>query len=184
MDTGKVSGLLRTNQGYAFITLVEVKPSALPGLQDVRPRLRDDVIRVKSIEVARTKAAAFVQAARTNFAGAAKAAGAAIKSTDFVARGSTYPDVGVSEKLDTVVFSLPTGGVSQPVPTETAVVVAHVTNRQDIVTSELDAQRENLRTQITDERRNEFFGAYMQKARDKMSIEYNDAVVQTLLGRN
>ena len=36
LEQGKVSGMLQTNQGFAWITLTEVKPSAVPALEDVR----------------------------------------------------------------------------------------------------------------------------------------------------
>jgi peptidyl-prolyl cis-trans isomerase D len=64
MEQGKVSGQLRTNQGFAFIALTEIKPPAIPALDEVKDRVRSDVVRLKAVELAKTKAAAMAQAAQ------------------------------------------------------------------------------------------------------------------------
>jgi len=91
--------------------------------------------------------------------------------------------IGVSDRVDAAAFALAAGQTSQPVATETAVVVAHVTEKQDIVPEGLAAQRDQLRAQLTNERRTEFFGAYMMKAMENMEISYNDATITSLLGQ-
>ncbi len=89
MEKDKVSGELRTNTGFAFIALTEIKPPAMPTLAEVKDKVRDDVVKAKAVEVAKAKAATMAQAAaKGNFAAAAKAAGVEVKSTDFVTRGT------------------------------------------------------------------------------------------------
>ncbi len=131
MQQDKVSGELRTNQGFAFIALTEVKPPAMPKLDEVKDKVRDDVVRVKALDVAKAKAATMAQAAKGNFAAAAKSAGVEVKSTDFIARGTALPDVGVSPAVDAAVFSLKPGDTTQPITTDTAIVIARVKERQD-----------------------------------------------------
>ena len=181
IEKDKVSGVLKTNQGYAFIALVEIKPSYVPKIDEVKDRVRDAVITTKAVEVAKTKAAAMAQN-KGNFEAAAKAAGATVKTTDFVARGAALPDVGVSDAVDTAAFALKAGETSAPVATESSVVVVHVRERQDVAQAALDSERETLREQLAQQRRQEFFGAYMTKAITKMQIRYNEATVKTLLG--
>ncbi|HEY7474407.1 MAG TPA: SurA N-terminal domain-containing protein, partial [Vicinamibacterales bacterium] len=106
MDQGKVSGMLRTTQGFAFISLVEIKPSYAPKLDEVKDKVREDVIRNKAVEVAKTRAASMAQAAKGNFAAAAKAAGVEVKSTDLISRGAALPEIGVSGAVDDAVFAL------------------------------------------------------------------------------
>ena len=62
MQQGAVSGELKTNLGSAFIALTEIKPPHVPKLDEVKDKVRDDVIRLKAMELARTKAAAMTQA--------------------------------------------------------------------------------------------------------------------------
>ena len=64
-----------------------------------------------------------------------------------------------------------------------AVQRTRVAERQDISTALLDAQRTTLRDQLVNDRRSEFFDAYMRKAREKMTIEYNQALVDQLVAQ-
>lgn len=182
LEPGKVSGMLRTNQGFAFITLVEVKPSYVPKLDEVKDKVREDVIRAKAVELARTKAATMAQAAKGNFAAAAKAVGVEVKSTELITRGTALPEIGANAAVDTAVFALKTGETTPPIPTDNAVVVARVKERQDLKPESLATERETLRAEMLQQRRAAFFAAYMTKAKKDMEISYGEAAIKTILG--
>ena len=182
IQQGKVSGQLRTNQGIAFIALTEVKPPAVPKLDEVKSKVRDDVIRMKSVEVAKQKAAAMAQAAaKGNFAAAAKAAGVDVKTTDFITRGAALPEVGVNNAVDDAIFAVKTGDTTAPIATENAVIVAQVKERQEIKPEAFATERDTLRDELLRQRRQEFFAAYMGKAKKSMKIKYNEDVIRLLL---
>ncbi|MEO8484044.1 MAG: peptidyl-prolyl cis-trans isomerase [Acidobacteriota bacterium] len=181
LEKDKVSGMLRTNQGFAFIALVDIKPPYVPKLDEVKDRVRDAVITAKAVDVAKARAAAMAQN-KGNFEAAAKAAGGVVKTTEFVARGTALPDIGVSDLVDSAAFALKAGETSAPIATDASVVVVHVRERQEITPAALETERETLREQLAQQRRQEFFGAYMTKAIAKMQIRYNEATVKTLLG--
>jgi parvulin-like peptidyl-prolyl isomerase len=88
----------------------------------------------------------------------------------------------VSDKVDAAAFALKAGQTSQPIATDTAVVVVHVRERQEITPEALAAERDTLRTELTDQRRAAFFSAYMAKAMENMDVTYNEAVIAQLLG--
>lgn len=183
MEQGKVSGQLRTNQGFAFIALTEIKPPSIPTLAEVKDRVRNDVVRIKGLALANAKAAAMSQAAqRGSFAAAAKAAGVEVKTTELVTRGTTYPEVGVSAKVDTAVFALAKGATSAPISTESAVIVARVTERADVTAEALATGKPQALSNLRQERQQEFFRAYMTKAKLKMKITYHEAAIRTLFG--
>jgi peptidyl-prolyl cis-trans isomerase D len=181
-----VSGQLQTNQGFAFIALTEVKPPYVPKLDEVKDKVKEEVIKRKAVDVAKARAAVMAQSARANFAAAAKAAGVTVKSTEFIARGSAYPEVGVNAALDNAVFGLKAGETTPVVPTDTAVVIAHVKERQDIDAAKAPAERETLRSELLQQARGTFFAAYMAKTKAKMEkdgkIKFNDSVIKTLMG--
>ncbi|MEO7193033.1 MAG: peptidyl-prolyl cis-trans isomerase [Vicinamibacterales bacterium] len=181
LDKDKVSGQIRTTQGYAFIAVTEIAPPGVPKLDDVKDKVRDAVVMKKAVDLAQNKAAAISQAG-ANFAAAAKAAGVTVKSTDLTTRGAALPEVGVNEAVDAVAFSLKPNETSKPIATESAVVVVHLRERKDIDPAALEGERETLRTQLTQERRSEFFSAYMTKAMKNMDVKYNNETVKTLLG--
>ncbi|HYN07945.1 MAG TPA: peptidyl-prolyl cis-trans isomerase [Vicinamibacterales bacterium] len=182
MEQGKVSGTLRTTQGFAFITLAEIKPSFAPKLDEVKDKVREDVIKTKAVEVAKSKAAAMAQAAKSNFAAAAKAAGVEVKTTELITRGAALPEIGVSGAVDDAVFALKAGETTAPISTENAVVVARVKERQDVNPTEFQGAREGIRGELLQARRGQFFAAYMGKAKGKMQIEFNGEAIRTLLG--
>lgn len=178
---GEVSGALATMQGYAFITVAEVREAHLPPLDEVRTQVRDAVAQRKAIDEARTRAAALASGSG-NFSAAARSAGANVRTTDFVPRGSALPDIGVSDAVDRAAFALQAGERTEPIVVGSNVVVAQVVERQDIVPEGLDSQRETLRSQLTAQRRSEFFNAYMTKAMENMEISYNEETLASLLG--
>jgi peptidyl-prolyl cis-trans isomerase D len=182
MEQGKVSKRLNTQQGAAFITLVEVKPSYLPPLSEVRDKVRDDVTRTRAVDVARQRAETMAAAARTNFAAAAKAAGVEVKTTDLITRNTALPEVGINKAVEDAVFGLAVNQTTGPIATDNAVVVARVVERQDVKAEEMAAARDGLRSELLQQKRGEFFGAYMQKAKQRMAIEYHENAIKTILG--
>ena len=184
LEQGKVSGKLQTGQGFAWITVTEIKPSALPSLAEVREKVREDVIREKAVALARDKAEAMAKAAKTNFAAAAKAAGAEVKTTDLISRGAPLPEVGTNETVENAVFGLKVGETTGPIPADNAVVVARLAERQDIKPEEYSAGKLALYEEIRQRRQNEFFSAYMLKAKEKMGQPtYNESALAALTGR-
>ena len=182
MEQGKVSGRLNTNAGAAFIQLVEIKPSYVPQLDEVKDKVKDDVARTKAVDVARAKAESMAQAARGNFAAAAKAAGVEVKTTELVTRGTALPEVGVSKAVEDAVFALPANQTTGPIATDNAVVVARVVERQDIKPDDMATARDGLRTEMLQQRRGEFFGSYMTKAKEKMNVQYHENAIKAILG--
>jgi parvulin-like peptidyl-prolyl isomerase len=183
MEEGKVSGQLRTNQGIAFIALAEIKPPAIPTLDEVKDRVREDVIKIQAVVVARARAESMSKAAqRGSFAAAAKAAGVDVKSTELITRGSPYPDVGVNSSLDDALFALSTGQTSGALQTDAAVVVARVTDRTDVTAESVAAGKSQVRDELLQQRRQEFFSAYMTKAKQKMRISFNEVALRSVFG--
>ena len=131
----------------------------------------------------KTKAAALAAAlSGSDFAKAAKAAGLEVKTSELVARGTAWPDVGISPALDQAIFAQPGGGVTAPVTTDAATVIAHVVEHQDINPQDLATAHEGLKQEIENDKRSRFFGAYMVKARDRMKIAVDQEVLRSLVG--
>ena len=57
LKEGEVSEPLRTPQGYAFVTVTGKQAPYVPKLDEVKTKVRDDVLKQKAIETARQKAA-------------------------------------------------------------------------------------------------------------------------------
>ena len=178
-----VSGPVTTARGLVFFAVVGTEPSRVPQLAEVKDKVRDDVTRQKARELTKTKAAALAASlSGADFAKAAKAAGLDVKTSELVSRGTAWPDVGISPALDQAIFAQPAGGVTAPVTTDAATVIAHVVEHQDINPQDLATAREGLKQEIENDKRSRFFGAYMVKARDRMKIDVDQEVLRSLVG--
>jgi peptidyl-prolyl cis-trans isomerase D len=178
-----VNGPITTPRGPVFIALAGTRDPYVPTLDQVKDRVREDVIRTRATELSRQRASQIAAALRSasDFAAAAKAQGFEAKDTQLIARGAPLPDVGVSAAVDKVAFSLPVGGVSEPITTNDATVIVRVAERDEVTPDELQNGRETFREQLLSERRGLFFSSYMAKAKERMRIEIRDDVVRRML---
>jgi len=174
LKQGDVSEPIRTPQGFAVITVTGKQDPYIPKLDEVKTKVREDVLKQKAVEAARQKAAAVdAQMKSGDFDKAAKAAGLDVKTTDLIARGAPIGDAGVSPALEDKAFSLPAGAVSDPVVTDNGAAIVKVLERKDIDPAEFAKQKDSVRSELLNERKQKFFSAYMAKARQRMKININ-----------
>ena len=107
-----------------------------------------------------------------------------MQTTELIPRGSPYPEIGVNGAVDAIAFNLKKGETSAPIPTDNAVVVAQVADKQDIDQAKMLTDRGNTRDQLLNQKRQEFFTAYMAKARQKMKTSFNEAAIRAILVGN
>ncbi len=180
---GAVSGALASPRGPVFVAVSGKKDPYTPALDEVRDRVREDVIRTRALELSRQRAGGIAAALKgsANFATAAKAQGFEAKDSTLVTRGAAWPEVGMSPDVDRVAFSLPVGGVSDPVSTPDGTVIVRVAERDDVTADELSKGREAFRAQLLEERRSRFFTAYMTKAKGRLNVEIKPDVLQRVI---
>ena len=183
LKDGEVSDAIRTPQGFAFITVTGKQDAYVPKLDEVKARVRDDVMKKKAVDVAKERATAIASQMKSgDFNATAKAAGFEVKTTELIARGGAIPDVGTSPAIDAVAFSLPVGGVSDAIATDNGAVVVKVLERKDPTPGELKAGRDQARAQLINERRGRFYASYMTKARERMGINVNRPLIAQVVG--
>lgn len=175
---GQVSEAIRTPQGFVFLTVTGRQDAYVPKFEEVSDRVREDLLRERALEAARAKASTLAASLNADFGRAAQAAGLDVKTTELIARGTALPEAGASPALDAALFSLPVGGVTEPVTVNDSIVIARVVERVDVTEQELAQGRTALREQLLTERRNRFFSAYMSKAKQRMKIEINREVLR------
>jgi peptidyl-prolyl cis-trans isomerase D len=182
MKDGEVSPAIRTPQGFAFVTVTGRQDAYVPKLDEVKARVRDDVVRRKSIEAAKARASAVAGQLKSSgdFTAAAKAAGLEATTTELIARGAPIGAVGVSPAIDAVAFKLPVGSVSDPITTDNGSVVVKVLERADPKPEEIASGKQQARDQLVSERRGRFYSSYMNKARENMRIQINNGVLAQL----
>ncbi len=184
LKEGEVSAPLRVGRGYAIAVLSGRQDSSLPKLDEVKDRVRNDVLREKAGKAASEKAASMAAALKSaaDFVAAATKAGYEAKSSELVARGAALPEIGVNAAVEKAAFALPAGQVSDPISSADGASIVKVIERQDVKPAEMAASRESIRQDLVGERRTDFFTAYMVKARQRMKIEFNREVLNNILG--
>jgi peptidyl-prolyl cis-trans isomerase D len=184
MNPGEVSDAVRTARGYVFETLVAKTDSYVPKLDEVKEKVRDEVIKQKARELGRQKAAQAAAALKNaaDFERGAKAAGYAAETTELITRDSPLPQIGIAADVTDQAFKLPQGAVSDPITTEQGTVIVKVLEKQEVTPTEISANKDRFREELLTDRRNRFYAAYMEKAKEKMRIQINRAVFQRVVG--
>ena len=184
MKEGEVTPAMRVATGWVFATVTGRQEAYVPKLDEVKTRVSDDVKQEKAVELAKQRAAAIAAElkAAKDFAAAAKRAGLEVKTTELIARGAAIPDLGISEAIDNAAFSLPQGGVSDAITTPTGTAVVRVAEKVDVTDAEVEAGKDPLREELVNARRDRFFGAYMQKAKQGLKIEIREDTLARVTG--
>jgi peptidyl-prolyl cis-trans isomerase D len=184
MKPGDEVGPLRASRGFVFESLVTKQDPYVPKLEEVKERVRDEVIKQKARDLSNKKAAEIAAKlkAAPDFEKAAKAAGLEAKTTDLIARDAPIPDLGAAPAVEDAAFKLPVGAVSTAITTDTGTAVIKVLEKKEVTPEEWSTSKDRFREELLTERRNRFFSAYMVKAKQKMKIDVNRESLQRAVG--
>jgi peptidyl-prolyl cis-trans isomerase D len=179
-----VSKAVTSPRGPVWLMVSGKKDPYVPALDEVKERVREDVLRTKARELSRQRASSIAATLRgaKDFAAAAKAQGLEAKDTELLTREAAIPDVGISPEVDKAAFQLPVGGVSEPIVTNDATVIVRVAQREDVTPEKLSEAKDTFREQLLNERRNQFFTSFLSKAKQNMKIEIFTDVARRATG--
>jgi peptidyl-prolyl cis-trans isomerase D len=179
-----VSAPTATPTGRVIYYVSGKQDAYLPKLDEVRSRVRDDVIQARATTLAKQRAevvAAQLKGA-PDFKAAAKTAGFDAVTTEPIARNGMIPNIGRSPEIESVAFSSPVGAVSNAIPTPQGAAIVRVASKQDVNPADFTAAKDKFRAEVLNERRSRFYQAYMEKARTKMKIEVDPEAVKRAIG--
>jgi peptidyl-prolyl cis-trans isomerase D len=180
MKEGEVAGPLRASRGLVFETVSAKQDSYVPKAEEVKDKVREEVIKQKARDVSKQKAAEIAAKLKgaPDFDKVAKAAGLEAKTTELIARDSPIPDIGTSPAVEDAAFTLPAGSVSDPIATDNGTAIVKVVEKKEVTPEEWTTNKDHFREELLNERRTRFFTAYMAKAKQKMKIEVNREALQ------
>jgi peptidyl-prolyl cis-trans isomerase D len=183
MKQGEVAGPLRASRGFVFETVTAKQDPYVPKVDEVKERVRDEVIKEKARELSRQRAAEIAAKLKNapDFEKAAKAAGVEAKTTDLIARDAPIPDLGAASAVEDAAFKLPVGAVSGPIGTDNGTAIVKVLDKKEVTADEWKSAMDRFRDEQLTERRNRFFSAYMVKAKQKMKIAVNRETLQRVV---
>ncbi len=172
-------------QGAAFVALAEVKPAHAPGLDEVKERVREDLVQEKALELAHEAAAAVrADASKLGLEKAAARHSLVRKETpSLTGRGQPLGDLGAGIALEQAAFSLPEGTLSEPVRAPSGWAVLRVLEKKPFDPAEFDKQKAQLHSSLRQQRRSELFRAFLVAARDRYAIERYPEAFRRALGQ-
>src|SRR6266849_5998006 len=175
MKPNDVAGPLRASRGFVFETLVAKQDPYVPKVDEVKERVREEVVKQKARDASKKKAAEIAAKLKSapDFEKAAKGAGLEAKKTELITQDAPIPDLGVAPAVDDAAFKLPVGAVSDPIATDNGTAVIKVLEKKEVTPEEWTSAKDRFKEELLADRRNRFFSAYMVKAKQKMKIEVN-----------
>ena len=179
-----VSAPVNGPTGRVIFYVTGKQDSYLPKLDEVRSRVRDDVIQERSVTLAKQRAdglAAELKGA-ANFQAAAKAAGLEAVTTPAITRDGVIPNIGRSPEIEAVAFSSPVGSVSNAISTPQGAAIVKVASKQDVGPADFAMAKDKFRMEMLGERRSRFYQTYMEKARTKMKIDVDPEALKRAIG--
>ena len=158
--------------------------SYLPKLDEVRSRVRDDVIQERAMALAKQRADTLAGQLKSapNFQAAAKAAGLEAVTTNPLSRDAVIPNIGRSPEIEAIAFSSPVGAVTAAIPTPQGAAIVKIASRQDVSPADYAMAKEKFQLEMLSERRARFYQAYMEKARAKMKIDVDPEALKRAIG--
>jgi peptidyl-prolyl cis-trans isomerase D len=161
--------------GDAFIALADVQAPRPATLEEVKDRVRSDVLQEKTQAASLQKAMELKpRAEAVGLEKAAAAAGLVRKETPaLVSRGQPMGDLGTSPALDEAAFALPEKALSDPIRVPGGYALVRVLEKKSVDPAAYEKEKPALIASLRQERKDELFRAFMQEARKRVTVQRN-----------
>jgi peptidyl-prolyl cis-trans isomerase D len=157
-------------QGYAVFEGLAIKPASTPTFEEIRSRVEEEFRneRVAALLTQKTQELSDRAKAVHDLKKAAKEAGAAIKTSDFVLPDGQVPDIGSMSGGASVAFSLKVAEISGPITNGTTGVVLSVQERQEPAPQDFETKKDQIRDALIQNQQQEIFGLFVSNLRAQM----------------
>jgi parvulin-like peptidyl-prolyl isomerase len=174
---------------FVVAELVDTKASRLPELEEIRSEVLKDFTETRKRALAEERAEGFRQEALNteDFSATVKKNRLKLTATDFFKRGANIDEnLRFSPDVHEEAFALDVGGVSTPIVVADKYVVFQVAERSSIDEEKFEAEKDQIFDRLTEQRKNEFFSAYIENAvaelRKNDQITINQQLVNDISG--
>ena len=158
-----------TGDGYAVFQVVDVRPPHAPTFEEYKSHVLTDYReqQVPAMLTARVNKLAERAKALGDLRKAAAELNVAVKTSDLVGKDGQVPGVGAMSGPASVAFTLPKGGISGAINTQTSGLVLSVVDKQEPAAEDIAKNFETTKEQMLQERREEVFRVYLGTLQDK-----------------
>ncbi len=169
---GTLSRVMATNNSWFLVEVGEHTPAGVPPLEEIKDRVRNDLLHQQSMDAVKARAQAIAAAAKAGKSledAAAEDSLSAVTTPDFTRR-SGVPGLGRDPDVVGAAFGLPVGEVSDPLKATRGWVVMKVDDRPDVDWSGFDKQKEQLRQSLLAVEQSRIFNAWLEDLRKSAKI--------------
>lgn len=181
---GELSSPLRTDRGYAVVSVKEIQPARQATLVDVQAKVDSDYRAEKALELVRKRAEELAEKAKAGekLAAPAKTLGLEAKTSDPVSRGDSIPDIGSVRRLPAV-FTLPVGNAAPAFFLGSNWVVYRVVDHQQAVPEDIAKQSKEIEQQLLQSKEQIAYEAFRESLKERMTREGKLRINQDALKR-
>jgi peptidyl-prolyl cis-trans isomerase D len=147
-----------TGEGFAIYQVTGIQAAHAPTFADWKSHILDDY-RSQNLPTLMTQKLndLATKAKSGDFAAAAKAEGATVKTSDLVGANGQVPDFGAVGQVAPKLFDLAQGAISGPINTGRTGVVAKILEKQEPSADEIQKSFDQTKEQMLSEKRDEAF---------------------------
>ncbi len=178
---GAISEPFPVQGGHAVFTITEKKDEGVRPFEEVKESLRPQVLRKKKLErvvqlaaAVRSKLAPGDSLARLHDIDPA----VAVQSTGTFTLGGTIPGVGRDPAFLGTVAALKVGEISPAIQGLRGAYLIQLLSKSAFDSASYASQRETLRSRMLQEKRNRFFGEWLQALKDRAEIDDRRSLYQ------
>jgi peptidyl-prolyl cis-trans isomerase D len=165
----------RIPTGSVVFEVTRIEPARKPSFEEVKDRVTTEFKNERANDILRRKTQEMADHAHNehNLAKAAKEAGATLKTSDLVGRGSVVPDLGSMSGPAAAAFNLKQGEISGPLNLGRSQGVLQVVERQEPSTSDAQfaKERDQLRDQLVQQKQQEVISMFLQDMGTRLEKE-------------
>jgi peptidyl-prolyl cis-trans isomerase D len=189
LSPGEVTKPYSAAGAFVVAELVETKAARLPELDEIRSEVLADYSETQKRTIAEERAKSFREKAMEgeSFAAVVKENRLKVTTTDFFKRGANIDEtLRFSPVVHEEAFALDEGGISTPIVVADKYIVFQVAERSPIDEAKFEQEKDQIFDRLTEQKKNEFFSAYIENAvtelRRNEQIAINQQLVNDIAG--
>jgi peptidyl-prolyl cis-trans isomerase D len=161
---------VRLPNGYAVFQVLEITPPATPTFEQAKARVEADFKRERASQLLAQKLQELSDRARAQheLKKAAAEVGATMHSSDLLGPDSQAPDLGSLTGPAAVVFDLKPGEITAPINIPRGGAVAMVVDKEEPPSAGFEAQKEQLRENLLQQKRAEAYQLFIENLQKNM----------------
>jgi len=184
LGRGRVAEPIQVGRGWVIFRVDEIVDAHVPPFDEVKEEVRADVIEDRARERADEVAAELGERleAGASFDELVAELGAAVRSTELIPRSGAVPELGREPGLVLAAFDRSQGEAGGPVEVASGHALFRVTAHVQPDWSAFAEQRDSLRQELLNQRRNALFESMMRQLRERYRVVQYPEVLERLSG--